>query len=61
MLREARVISNTERPTRLISGDNVDSASTKSGRSGIYPPGFDMNELTNFPNIRACKFVILLF
>ena len=46
-LREARAISNPA-PTRPPSGDNGDSASIRSGRSGVFPPGFDMSELTNY-------------
>ena len=49
-LREARAISNpAPAPARPTSGgDNGDSASIRSGRSGVFPPGFDMNELTNY-------------
>ena len=49
-LREARAISNPAPAlsSRPISGDNGDSASIRSGRSGVFPPGFDMNELTNY-------------
>lgn len=46
-LREARAISNPA-PNRPPSGDNGDSASIRSGRSGVFPPGFDMSELTNY-------------
>ena len=48
-LREARAVSNpAPAPSRPISGDNGDSASIRSGRSGVFPPGFDMDELTNY-------------
>jgi hypothetical protein len=48
-LREARAVSNpAQTNTRPIPGDNGDSASIRSGRSGVFPPGFDMNELSNY-------------
>ena len=48
-LHEALAISNpAPAPPRPISGDNGDSVSIRSGRSGVFPPGFDMTELTNY-------------
>ena len=48
-LREALAISNpAPAPPRPTSGDNGDSASIRSGRTGVFPPGFDMTELTNY-------------
>jgi len=48
-LRESRVTSNPGvTPTRPSSQDTPDNASIRSGRSGAFPPAFDMNELSNY-------------
>ncbi|CAA7269900.1 unnamed protein product [Cyclocybe aegerita] len=48
-LRESRQISNPlVTPTRPALEDVPDNASVRSGRSGVLPPGFDLNEFSNY-------------
>ncbi|KAF8958935.1 hypothetical protein BDZ97DRAFT_1761747 [Flammula alnicola] len=45
-------------PTRPVSQDVPDNASIRSGRSGVFPPGFDMNEIVTMHKVRSPRFIL---
>lgn len=48
-LRESREVANTQvTPARPVSLYVPENASIRTQRSGVFPPGLDMNEISNY-------------